>query len=321
MVSPSREAVAPPAGRVRPGKPWRGVWRIADPKITLASAASMLLGATLAGIDGSLSWPWLAVTIAGIFCLEAAKNASGEVFDWDSGTDQAVADADRSPFSGGKRVLVDGLLTRHQTWWVAGIFYALGGIAGLAVVIAREPWVAAIGVAGVALAWFYHAPPLRLSYRGLGELAVALTYGPLICAGTYLVQRHAVPARVWLAAMPLGLLIGAFLWINELPDRRADESAGKRTLVVRLGPERAAWGFGAVVAAAFASLVLLPVAGLPPAVLAGLVALPHALAAVRRLRTAPDDTRTIVPAQEWTLFSFMLLSIWMSAGLVAARLW
>jgi hypothetical protein len=43
------------------------------------------------------------------------QNASGELYDHDSGTDRAVAPEDRSPFSGGKRVLADGLLTRAQT--------------------------------------------------------------------------------------------------------------------------------------------------------------------------------------------------------------
>ena len=62
-----------------------GIWRIADPKITLASAASLLLGLCFAAHDGPLHWGWAAVTILGIFFLEAAKNASGELFDFDSG--------------------------------------------------------------------------------------------------------------------------------------------------------------------------------------------------------------------------------------------
>jgi 1,4-dihydroxy-2-naphthoate octaprenyltransferase len=280
----------------------------------------MLLGTALAAVDGPISWPWLIATVLGIFFVEAAKNASGEVFDWDSGTDRAVSDADRSPFSGGKRVLVDGLLTRRQTWWVAGIFYVLGGAVGLAIVAWREPWVLAIGLAGMLLAWFYHAPPLRLSYRGLGEPAVTLVYGPLICVGTYLVQRHALPAEIWLAAIPLGLLIGAFLWINEFPDRRADASAGKRTLVVRLGPERAADVFAGIVVLAFFALALLPLAGFSPLVLAGFVGMPHAVRAASRLSRLPTETSWIVPAQGWTLLSFVLLSVGMSAGLIVAKL-
>ena len=88
-----------------------GFWRLADPKITLASMSSILLGVAAAVHSGAQAWGWLVVIVIGIFAPEWAKNASGEIYDFASGADQAVAEADRSPFSGGKRVLVDGLLT------------------------------------------------------------------------------------------------------------------------------------------------------------------------------------------------------------------
>ncbi len=312
---------APPvAGAASPGvRAWRGIWRIADPKITLASAASIFLGAAAAARAGPVAWGWLALTALGVFLLEAAKNASGELFDFDSGVDLAVAEEDRSPFSGGKRVLVDGLLTRRQTAAAAGGFYAAGIAAGLALAVLREPRVLWLGLAGVTLAYFYHAPPLRLSYRGLGELAVAVTYGPLVCSGTYLVQRGEVPAQVPLLAAPLGLLVAAFLWVNEFPDYRADAAAGKRTLVVRLGRPRAAGAFGAMVVAAFGAVALLPLAGLPPAVWLGGAGLPHALAAATRLRASPESTARVVPAQAWTLASFVLAAAGMGLGLLLAR--
>ncbi|HET6923485.1 MAG TPA: prenyltransferase [Anaeromyxobacteraceae bacterium] len=305
--------------RAGPGaRAWRGIWRIADPKITLASAASMFLGGAAAARAGEIAWGWLGLTALGIFLLEAAKNASGEIFDFDSGVDQAVADRDRSPFSGGKRVLVDGLLTRRQTAAVAAAFYGSGIAAGLAVALLREPRVLWLGLAGVALAFFYHAPPLRLSYRGLGELAVAVTYGPLICCGTYLVQRGQLPSWVVLVSLPLGLLVAAFLWVNEFPDFRADAAGGKRTLVVRLGRRRASRVFGAMVLAAYAGMALLPAAGLPAAVWLGLAGLPHALAAAARLRASPETTARVVPAQAWTLASFALASLGVGLGLVLA---
>ncbi len=297
---------------------WSGIWRIADPKITLASAASMFLGATAAAHTGRIAWGWLGFAAVGVFLLEAAKNASGELFDFDSGVDQAVAEQDRSPFSGGKRVLVDGLLTRRQTAAVAAVFYAGGIAAGLAVALLREPRVLGVGLAGVALAFFYHAPPLRLSYRGLGELAVAVAYGPLICCGTYLVQRGQVPTWVVLLSLPLGLLVAAFLWVNEFPDFRADAAGGKRTLVVRLGRRRASRVFGAMILAAYGGMALLPAAGLPPAVWLGGAGLPLALAAAARLRASPETTARVVPAQAWTLASFVLASLGAGLGLVLA---
>lgn len=293
-----------------------GIWRLADPKISLASFASLFLGGAAAAAGGTLDWGWLAVTVGGIFALEVAKNASGEVYDYDSGTDLAVAAEDRSPFSGGKRVLVDGLLSRRALWVVALISYGLAIAAGLTVVLLREPRVLALGIIGVGCAFFYHAPPLRLSYRGLGEAAVALCYGPLIACGTYLVQRGGVSPMVWLPALPLGLLIGGFLLINEFPDYRADLAAGKRTLVVRLGRERASGLFALVLGAAFAGVMILPLLGVPRGVWLGAFAILPAILAATALRAAPTNTARIIPAQGRTLLAFVLYALGAGLGLL-----
>jgi 1,4-dihydroxy-2-naphthoate octaprenyltransferase len=291
-----------------------GIWRLADPKISLASLASMFLGACAAAAAGPIAWGWLAVTVLGIFAIEVAKNASGEIFDFDSGTDLAVAPEDRSPFSGGKRVLVDGLLTRGETAAIAATGYVLGGACGLSILFWREPRVLWLGVAGMAFAYFYQAPPVRLSYRGWGEAAVALCYGPLICCGTYLVQRGSVPPSIVALSVPLGILIAGFLWINEFPDYRADSLAGKRTLVVRLGRRAASSGFARLVALAFVLLLLEPLLGLPPGVLLGAVAFAPAFLAARSLLRNPETTAQIIPAQKQTLLSFLLLAIGSGLG-------
>lgn len=291
-----------------------GFWRLADPKITLASMASLFLAGCLAAADGPLSLGWLAATVVGIFFLEVAKNASGELFDFDSGTDLAVEEEDRSPFSGGKRVLVDRLLTRAQTKWIAATAYALGIASGLAIAALREPRVVWFGLAGVALAFFYHAPPFKLSYRGFGEVAVALSYGPLISIGAYLVQRGEIrPGIVW-ASIPLGILIAGFLWVCEFPDYRADLGADKRNLVVRLGRVRASRVFALLMGAGVGSILLLPLAGLPWTVTFGAVSgIPAAMAAMRLLRH-PECTREIIPAQALTLVAFLVASVGCGVG-------
>jgi 1,4-dihydroxy-2-naphthoate octaprenyltransferase len=296
-----------------------GLWRLADPKISLASFAAMFLGACAAARDGALSWKWLALTVLGIFLIEIAKNASGEIVDFDSGTDQAVTTEDRSPFSGGKRVLIDGLLTRRQTIGIAAVFYVLGIAAGLLIVAYREPQILWLGVVGVGLAYFYHAPPFKLSYRGLGEVAVGLCYGPLITAGTYLVQRGTVTPEVILLATPLGLLIAAFLWINEFPDYRADSVSRRLNLVVRLGRPKAARVFVAMMMVAAVGLTLLPLAGIPVAVYLGALFLVPAAVASRILLRHAEVTARVVPAQAMTLIAFVLYSLGSGIGLLLAR--
>jgi 1,4-dihydroxy-2-naphthoate octaprenyltransferase len=295
-----------------------GLLRLADPRISLASISSFVLGTTAAWADGPLRPGWSLVTLLGLLLLETAKNASGELVDFDSGADQAVPAEDRSPFSGGKRVLVDGALDRRQVIGIALVTYSLGIAVGLSIVLGREGAVLFIGAVGVALAYFYHAPPLSLSYRGLGELAVALVYGPLICCGTYLVQRNDITWAPVLVSLPLGILIGAFLWINEFPDRRSDEAVGKKTLVVRLGARRASRIFALLIALAYGILLVLPAFGLPREVWIGFGGLPHAIVAARRLHASPENTARLVPAQKWTLLSFLLLAAGTSLGVMVS---
>jgi 1,4-dihydroxy-2-naphthoate octaprenyltransferase len=141
-----------------------------------------------------------------------------------------------------------------------------------------------------------------------------VVYGPLIAGGTYLVQRGTVAPYVLALSVPLGLLIGAFLWINEFPDYRADLAAGKRTLVVRLGRARASVAFAGIVALALVGLVLARATGAPAAALLGGAGFVPAGRAARTLARTPEHTATIVPAQALTLLGFLLLALGTGLG-------
>ncbi len=293
-----------------------GLWRLADPKVSLASFASLFLGLAAASAHVPLAWGWLVLTVAGIFAVEVAKNASGEVFDFDSGVDQAVSNEDRSPFSGGKRVLVDSLLSRGQTWAIALGGYSLAIVIGLLICVMLEPRVLTIGIAGTALAFFYHAPPLRLAYRGFGELAVGIVYGPLIALGAFLVQTGRTDTTLAWLSLSLGLLIAAFLLINEFPDYRADRAGSKRNLVVRLGRERAARLYPLFAGPAYLVPVWLGIESANPWLLGALLGLPASCWAATRLLHEPHNTARIVPAQAATLIAFLLFALGAGCGLV-----
>ena len=294
-----------------------GLWRLADPRLTLASLSSITLGTAAAAREGPIHVGWLVVTVAGIVALEVAKNASGEVSDFASGADQAVRPEERSPFSGGRRVLVDGLLSCRQAKAISAITYTIGALCGLAIVLGDEPKVLVVGVAGVVLAWTYGSRPLQLAYHGWGETAVAISYGPLICCGAFLAQRHTFSLDAFWLSIPLGLAIGGFLWINEFPDARADALAGKRNCVVRLGRVRAAYVFAGILAVAYGLQACLPALGVPLwGALAGLLGLPLAAAAAVRAIRFPEKMPAIIVAQGCTLISFVVLAAAGAAALV-----
>ncbi len=294
-----------------------GFWRLADPKISITSAASMAIGAALAAGDARFSWPWLLVLGLAMFCMEVAKNAWGDVYDYDSGTDLAVKPEDRTDFSGGKRVLVDAILTRRQTWAIAFGFGFAGLALGALMVFGREPSVFWLGALGLVLGWSYHGPPLQLAYRGFGELDVVICYGPVIALSTYvLMTGHCAAAPVWLS-VPLGLLIAAFLWVNEFPDYHADLGAGKNNLVARLGKRRAARMLPVIYLAGFGLLAALPfLTGMPTAIWLGFLALPAAGLAVYWTLRDPEYFHRHKPVQPMALLAFVLYSAGVTAGVL-----
>lgn len=151
------------------------------------------------------------------------------------------------PFSGGSRVIQDGEFSAGQMRDAArGLAMAVVG-GGLLLAARAGPGLLLVGLAGLLLGWAYSSPRVALMGRGLGEGAVALGWW-LIVVGADYVQRHAFSAIAAISGVSIALLVAAVLWAAEFPDARADAAAGKRTLVVRLGPM--------VSAAVYAALVL-----------------------------------------------------------------
>ncbi len=294
----------------------QGLWRLADPKISLTSAASMYLGFAVAAGEGPVSWGWLALTGFAFFCMEVAKNAWGDVIDYDSGVDLAVAQEDRTAFSGGKRVMVDDLLTRGQTWGIAFGFGLAGVACGALIVFLREPAVLWIGIVGLALGWSYHGAPLRLAYRGLGELDVVICYGPLIALATYTILTGRMAMDVVWLSLPLGLYIAAFLWVNEFPDYDADSAHGKNNLVARLGKRRASRVLPFIYLAAAGMTVWLALDRFPLPVMLGLIAVPAAIYASVVVWRDPTTFHRHAPVQPAALIAFLLYSAGAGTGVL-----
>ena len=54
-----------------------------------------------------------------------------------------------------------------------------------------------------------------------------------------------------MASIPVALLVALILYVNEIPDRRGDARAGKRTLPVRFSQTTVITGYNVAAAAAY----------------------------------------------------------------------
>ncbi len=249
-----------------------------------ATLVPVVLGILIAASHGFFDLGAALLTIIGASFVQLGLNVANDVFDTMSGADDA--NVTPTQFSGGSRVIQYGLVSLRQMATLSTVFYVLAGVIGL-ILLATHGSTAllVIGVVGFIVSLGYTAPPLKFVYRGLGEIAVALGFGPLMLLGAYVVQTGGALAwEPFVASIPVALLVSLILYVNEIPDRRSDARAGKRTLPVRFSPTTIITGYNVAVAAAMVVLVAGVIVGvLPIPVLLMLVTIPLALKVSRGL--------------------------------------
>src|SRR5881396_2552529 len=247
-----------------------------QPRSFVASLVGVALGTAIAW-DHRRTFDLAGLVLAaiGVVCLHAGTNMSNDSIDFQRGVDDLPPHL-VSPFTGGARVLPDAAvsLEAHRRVWMG--FFAVAAVIGLILAVTRSNgWILLVlGAFGGAIGVFYTLPPLALQYHGVGEVAVAVIFGPLVVLGSYVVQAGAVSAEPIWASIPLGLLVAAFLLVNEMPEHETDPRGGKRTIPARIGLEKSVRLYEATVYAALLLLVVFAVARLVPwASVLGLIAL------------------------------------------------
>ena len=205
----------------------------------------------------TMNWMTFTLVFLGGSFLHLAANTYNDYFDWTSGTDQINNDYFLQ-LSGGSRAIELGLITEKQLFRLATTFLALAGLAGLIIMLDDKVELLYYGLAGAFSGYFYTGHPLRLVARkGIGEILIGLNYGPLMTMGAIFAMSGIHSWDAFLFGIPLGLLTTAILWINQFPDSKSDEIAGKHHLVVVLGLEKASWGYLILMLAAFGSIYAL----------------------------------------------------------------
>ena len=244
-----------------------------------------LLGAAWAhaitgSFDAALFWSGLFGVVLAVIGVEAFN----EYFDARMGTDRVFNPADLPPIP-------------VAVFWIGVVAFA-GGLAVGIYLTARVGWpVLAFAVLGGAAAIFYEAPPVRWSYRGLGELVIALAYGPWLVLGSLYLHTGALSWGAFWASLVPGCLIMALAVVNAIPDFHQDRLVGKRNLVVRLGRRRAVALYLGLATAALVVVVSGVVARLfPLGCLGALAAIPLLIASARRANGTYEQPRRFLPA-------------------------
>jgi len=280
-----------------------------------ASLISVLLGVVIAwNPTGEIHWMKLILTAFGVIFVHSGTNLVNDYFDHKSNLDEI--NKNHNMFSGGSRMIQEKELSPKAMLTAGLLCFAATAIIGLYLnSVTKGNVILYIGIGGFFIGYFYTARPLKLGYTALGEIITVMACGPLIVYGTYFViaQTHAL--KPLLASIPIGILVGLILYINEFQDHDADKEVGKKTLVVVFGKAKAIKLFYFFLIFNYIWVVIGVILNwFPIYTLAVLLTLPICMKAINMASQNYEKIKELLPANGATIGLHLIFGVLFSLG-------
>ncbi len=230
--------------QVKSAQPSRRItWKIFVDMITPGAVLLSAFNPALLGVmfalqqDGSLSLPLTIFLLLIPTLANCSVNLLNDYYDYVGGNDTAeniVAEA-------------EGPLVYHQVedptpaLFYGFAFFAAACLMGVYVVVKCGPVPAVIGAFGALITVTYSGKWISTSHMPIGEVLSGFTMGGLIPLAVYtsLTGRAQDAPLILLRSVPMMLVVSQFMLENNTCDMERDYIAGRRTLPMFLGRERA----------------------------------------------------------------------------------
>lgn len=255
---------------------------------------------------GNNEFSWLAAIacIIGVAFLHLAMNLLDDWFDYKAGSAEARQAVTNEGFRGRMvkyPYLTSGEATPGQLMKATMGFLAVAAVMGAVVVYLRGWMVSGWIAAGLLIGVSYSGGPLKLGFRGLGELVVFLMFGPMMMTGVYYAVTGTVDWKITWLSIAVGLLVTNIVYSHSVLDAIPDKKMGKKTMAHLMGS-----GKGQIALSAFLNIVpyLMVVIGvvlgqLHPAYLAVLVLLPVSMWLVKSLDDHVKGKEVELEPKKW----------------------
>ncbi len=273
-------------------------------------------GVAIAFTEGHFNGPHLLLALIGSLLVHASVNILNDYTDWVRGTDKLVQ---RTPFSGGSGLIKAGALDLRTVLIEGLVMLAIAGAIGW-YFIRLYPVLLWFVLAGGLLTVLY-TPVLTRTI--ITEIFPGIGLGMIPVIGAYIVMQPVggveLPPAVWWLSIPPGILVSALLWINELPDVKADAATGRKHAVLLLGTKKAAWGYALLLFSAYL-VIIVPVVlhVLPVWSLIGLMTIPIAVKAAVGAAKNHDQIEGIIPALGQNVITVLSTPLLVAAGIAIA---
>ena len=220
-------------------KKWIHSFRLQTLPLALSST---IIGSCLAASDDKFRWIVFALAALTTILLQILSNMANDYGDFVNGKDNAERIGPKRMVQSGEispKTMLRGLI-------VVGILCAVSGlsliIVGTSEIDISSLFVfALLGLAAIAAAIKYTVGKNPYGYRGWGDIFVFVFFGLVGVMGTYFLHTQSLSWDLMLLASAIGFLSAGVLNMNNMRDYENDKKADKRTLVVALGIQKAAW--------------------------------------------------------------------------------
>lgn len=287
--------------------------RLARPHFLLGGVLLYALGAGIAHYLGNpLDVNVYFLGQAWVTLLQLGTQFLNEYYDGPQDTDNP----NRTSFSGGSGAVGPGKLTRNTALVAAGA--CLTVVASLTVLLIGQgrlaPAAGAIMLVAFLGAFFYSAPPVRLSASGYGEITTSILVANLVPAFAFILQTGELHRLVAMATFPLTALHIAMMLAFELPDYAADLKHQKRTMLIRLDWPNGMLVHNLMVLGGYLLLALAMLYGLPFRIaLPAFLTLPLGLYQIWQMRRLADGARPNWSALTWGAVALFALTAYLLA--------
>ncbi len=195
----------------------------------------------IASVSNEFSLPVAALCILGVTSAHLGMNLADDWFDYRVQS----AEMRKKLASEGIRArmtkypyLTSGEATPGQLLAVTGIFLAIALACGTAVALLSGWKVLYFALAGFLIGISYSGKPLKLGFRGLGELVIFLMFGPLMMTGIHYACTGEVSREIVLVSAAVGLLVTNIVYSHSIMDAEHDIKVGKRTMAHLMGSRK-----------------------------------------------------------------------------------
>jgi 1,4-dihydroxy-2-naphthoate octaprenyltransferase len=236
------------------------VSRILRTPFARGAFAPVLLGVAVAIRTGKIDFVSAAASVAALAAAYLGVGLAAGLLDLLHIHSQLPAGA--SP--GAKAVHLAVARARATAGAPFGLLLVAAVLISFLAVTRGSPEFIAIVAVGLLLAVAEAVAP-GVPVPGFGEVAAALSFGPLLLFGTYVVQsRGSIPVEVIALSIPLGLVAALVTFLRAVPGRAGDARAGRRTLATMVSRSVAVRGFELVAVLAVVAVIVGVVAGALP---------------------------------------------------------